>query len=362
MKSFAILALVFSLMLACGSSGSSNPDNGGSGDGGTHTGDGSIGSGDGGGGDDGGTILGDSMAPPGSYSVTFGPITVAAGQENTQCVVLRLHNPASMHVGSIHNVLSPNSHHMIVYRVSDTTEVTTPYDCQPFAGTLNPAMGSPLMISQKKDDLLTFPDGVAYTLAANQMLRLEMHYINPSQSPVTVQGVSTFIPIADAAFKFEADFLFIGDPDINIPAHATYTLGPIFIQMPSMYATSNFFAITGHEHKFGTNVVIATATSKTDPGSPIYDVPGWIWSEPKTVMTNPPFRIPANGGFKFTCDWNNTSSSAVSFGESANDEMCFFWAYYYPSQGAKVCVHTDQVPGGADVCCPGNAACASLGL
>jgi hypothetical protein len=31
--------------------------------------------------------------------------------------------------------------------------------------------------------------------------------------------------------------------------------------------------------------------------------------------------------------------------------MCFFWAYYYPSRGAKVCVHTDQY-GGQNLCCP----------
>ena len=27
----------------------------------------------------------------------------------------------------------------------------------------------------------------------------------------------------------------------------------------------------------------------------------------------------------------------VSFGESFNDEMCFLWHYYYPSQGFQVC-------------------------
>ena len=39
--------------------------------------------------------------------------------------------------------------------------------------------------------------------------------------------------------------------------------------------------------------------------------------------------IPDGGGFRFTCSWNNTSDTTVRFGESAEDEMCFFWAYYY---------------------------------
>jgi hypothetical protein len=33
--------------------------------------------------------------------------------------------------------------------------------------------------------------------------------------------------------------------------------------------------------------------------------------------------------------------------------MCFFWAYYYPSTGSRVCMHTDKYQGGIDICCPG---------
>ena len=62
------------------------------------------------------------------------------------------------------------------------------------------------------------------------------------------------------------------------------------------------------------------------------------------------------GGFEFECSYMNTSNEEIGFGESANDEMCFFWAYYYPSKGSKVCVHTEQVGGtnGLNVCCPGD--------
>jgi len=70
-------------------------------------------------------------------------------------------------------------------------------------------------------------------------------------------------------------------------------------------------------------------------------------------------RIPTGGGFDFECSWHNTSGSQVGFGESANEEMCFFWAYYYPSQGSKVCFHTDQYGGadGLNICCPGDSLC-----
>ena len=290
-----------------------------------------------------------------SYSLTFSPGIVQPGVEQTQCVVRRLGNPDSIHVGTIHNTLSNGSHHMIVYRSAETVERTTPFACVPFTDTLDPSKGSTLMVTQKHDDLLNLPAGVGFTLDANQMIRIELHYINPTQTALDVTATTEFITMDDSQFKDEADFLFIGDPDITLPPNSTTTLGPIFFQLPSEYADVHFFAITGHEHKLGTDVKVALASSATDPGKPVYDVPGWLWSEPATVQADPPFTVPTNGGFRFSCDWTNTTTQTVSFGESANNEMCFFWAYYYPSQGARVCMHSDkynQSGGGLSVCCP----------
>jgi hypothetical protein len=94
----------------------------------------------------------------------------------------------------------------------------------------------------------------------------------------------------------------------------------------------------------------------------VYNVPGWSWQEPETTIADPPFQIPTGGGFNFTCEWNNPGTDSVGFGESATDEMCFFWAYYYPARAGSphVCIHTDQVAGGFDLCCPGNALCNTL--
>jgi hypothetical protein len=41
--------------------------------------------------------------------------------------------------------------------------------------------------------------------------------------------------------------------------------------------------------------------------------------------------------------------------------MCFFWAYYYPDHGSKVCFHTFY-GGGIDACCPGDAICSQIGF
>ena len=210
MKSLMFASLVCLAAFACGTTDSAPGSPAG-----TDGGGGEVDGGAGGIGLDGG------LAPLGSFNVGFGPVDAPPGEEHTKCVVKRLGNSRSMHVGTVHNVLSLGSHHLVVYRVSDTAERTTPFDCKPFTDTFDPTKGSTLMISQKADDALILPDGVAYTLAENQMLRLEMHYINPGASTIAVKATSTFIPVDDAKFKFEADFLFVGTPDVSIPAMST---------------------------------------------------------------------------------------------------------------------------------------------
>lgn len=338
-----------SLVLVCGlflaACGDSTAPTGGAAAAGGNAGTGAGGDGQGG-----------TNANP-SFTVTFDPVTVAPGTERTQCVVKRLGNDTAIKVHQIHNVLPQGSHHLIVYRTNDTEEAPDPVDCEPFVDTLDPERGSPLMVTQKHDETLTLPDGVAFTLDANVMVRLEMHYLNAGAEEIDVGATSTFVTMPEEDFEHAADFLFIGNPDIDIPANSSFTLGPTFLPLPENLAGSKFFGITGHTHQWGTNVTVDYAASADAEGTPIYDVPGWLWSEPATVTLDPPVELADGAGFRFTCEYDNMSSSAVGFGESAEDEMCFFWAYYYPSKGAFVCAHTDQVAGGFDLCCPGSPFC-----
>jgi len=310
-------------------------------------------------GTNGGTPPGDDQPPPlegDKYELHWGPVDVAPGQENTQCVTLRLSNTAAIKVHQLHNILGPGSHHLIVYRDDmDTAEVTTPVDCQPFTGALNlSGMVAPMMITQRADDALTLPDAVAYTLAANQMIRIEMHYNNATDAHITAQATSEFYAVPEATIKDEANILFIGSPDVSIAAGATTTLEEFFTPNRASLDLSGakFFAITGHTHHLGTDmqVDLKTNVNATDKTS-VYAPMPFVWSEPETTVYKPEFEVPVGGGFDFRCTYHNTTTQAVRFGESANDEMCLFWAYYYPSKGSHVCVHTTQF-GGLDICCP----------
>lgn len=340
---------------AAGSGGAGSPATGSGASTAASTGSGQGGAGQSGSSVGGGGEGGSFEPPPGSESVTWGPFEVPAGTDSTKCVTKRLGNDGELRVGSIHNELDGVSHHLIVYKVADTEEQPEPYDCDPFADTLDPSKGMPLMITQKQEETLVLPQGVAFTLEANQMIRLEMHYVNPGAEAVTVSATSTMIPIAEGEFVHEAGFLFGGSVDVDVPANAEVTLGPVHIDMPPELEGKSFFGFTGHVHKLGIDVRVDM--SDADALIPAYAVDGFEWSEPETVYHDPPLVLGAGEGFDITCQWVNTTDQNVGFGEQADDEMCFFWSYYYPSEGSRVCAHTDQFGGGLDVCCPGSALC-----
>jgi hypothetical protein len=317
----------------------------------------------GGGGDDMGTPDAPSLVGE-KYTITWGPVMVPPGMESTQCIWVKLPNTGVLKVHQMHNVLSSSSHHLIVYKDDkDTVEQTTPVACQPFTGALNTAGNiAPLAITQKKDDQITLPDGVAYYLGANQMMKVEMHYINSTDTDQVATATVDLYAADPATIHDEAGLLFAGSPDIDILPGQDFMLHQ-YLTMPASLdlSAAHVFAITGHTHRLGTNVQINVSPSKTGPMTPVYTPAPFVWSEPVTQAQTPDFSVPKGGGFDFTCNFHNDTQTEVKFGESANNEMCFFWAYYWPSQGSRVCFHTAQ-QGGHDVCCPGDALCAFLQL
>jgi len=88
---------------------------------------------------------GGGFPPAEMFSVTFDGVMVAPGEEQTHCVLKRLHNPEAMHVDRIENHLGSGSHHLIVYTSSATVEQSTPFVCKPFADLLKPEQGVPLL-------------------------------------------------------------------------------------------------------------------------------------------------------------------------------------------------------------------------
>ncbi|MFO0750769.1 MAG: hypothetical protein U1F43_34630 [Myxococcota bacterium] len=265
------------------------------------------------------------------YSLGLGGWTMQPTDETTRCVIKRLDNDEPILVHRIATRLSKGSHHLIVYTSAATEERLDPFPCAPFTEALSGGT-VPLVISQIREDAVELPPGVAYELQPHQMIRLEAHYLNYYTEPITADVAVTFETLEDSDAVQRADILFYGTLDIFLPKDAEVTTPWVWYGVP---AGLHIFSMTGHTHALGTNVEVERSASKSTAGDALYPPAGtpFDWQEAPVARFDPPLDTTAGDGFRFRCSWHNTSGHAVMFGESATSEMCFFWAYYYPSQG-----------------------------
>ena len=292
-----------------------------------------------------------------TYETFIGDWEMKPGKEVTKCTLKRLENVDPIYVTGIKTKLAKGSHHLIVYKSEETEEQPVPFDCIPFTEGL---IGGtfPMIISQIPEEHLEFPNGIAMKLEPNQMIRIEAHFLNYFPEKITAHADVTFETIKKEDMVAEANMLFYGTPDFTVKANA-------ITQTPwhrlTQWENTNVFALTGHTHALGTNVEVYMTSEEEDDGDEIYplDEP-FEWAEAPLIQYDPPLSFGKGNGFRYRCTWDNPTDKNVVFGESANAEMCFFWAYYYPSQGYRLCVNAGQYGedfGIDQICCPGSPLC-----
>jgi hypothetical protein len=280
----------------------------------------------------------DAGATVTSYKTGIGPISLMPGEEVTNCIVVNLGNAEGGYVRRFRADLSEGSHHMIVYTSSDTSPSPTPTPCAPLSGILQGE--HPVFIAQQAHSELDFPsDGsgtpVGFQIAANQMVRIEFHTINTSTQPLMVTGSAYLDTVPLSTQVTVSDLAFWGTEKITIPANGSFDTG---VHYQAALANTHSFAVTTHQHHLGTEMQVWYGTGPTDTSDRVADSKDW--SNPPLVLLAPALDFPADGskGFAYECHWVNPTSTPVSFGESFNDEMCFLWHYYYPSQGFQICI------------------------
>jgi hypothetical protein len=210
-----------------------------------------------------------------------------------------------------------------------------PFNCLPFAGI---AAGTDqlIMFATKDGQTFTLPDGVAQEIPANTNVRIEAHYINATADGIQGRGSVTFhgVPKASAPPYQATNFMLWGTTHISVPASAPASTGPLF---QAGIPGTHFLLVTTHQHRLGTRAQVWASKQQGDMSAQIAD--DHDWSNPAWTVLPTGFDFDGSSGLTFQCDWMNTTNQAVTFGESALNEMCFVGGYYYPSHGLDVCLN-----------------------
>jgi hypothetical protein len=247
----------------------------------------------------------------------IGPFTVAAGQEQTLCLVFDLGNADPVLLRGVRTHLSAGSHHLIVQTADDASGPYPARPCAPFSHG-----STTVFIAQSREAALAFPPDAGYPMHAHQLIGLEMHMINyVSADPVDIMG------------SVELD---LSDPDPRV--HDVYVLftGPLGFSLPPHVASTitydyplngvRLLAVTTHMHSLGTYASLHLTPDTTQPGTLLHE--SHSWSDPPLTTFSPPMVTPAGSWLHLECDYENVRDHTVYWGESFDDEMCFLWAYY----------------------------------
>jgi hypothetical protein len=286
-----------------------------------------------------------STTPPAdTVSVSIGPISLASGEEKTVCATVRLSNAADIDVVGMTTTLAPGSHHLILYRSTATTESPALAPCQTFDTVMQGDV--PLLLAGTLHSQLQLPSGVAYHLPAGQMVKLEAHYINATQSPIEGRGTVTMTLGSSTAATQAADVMLCG----SMKQLTTQGIPPLSRSVnldAGFYAGGGdvdfsklkLFGLTSHEHHLGAGVTIGKSAGAADPGTSLFATRSWD-NPPLTVFDSAHLVSFAPGeGLRWQCSYDSLDAQPppadpTYFGPSAlTNEMCFIAVYYYPSVG-----------------------------
>jgi hypothetical protein len=279
-------------------------------------------------------------------------LIVKPGQEIFLCYWVTLPNTAEVDVGGFQSWMSPgSSHHFIVYQqgTGGGAFAGTPRpsgtigQCQFAGGTWIYATSTPGQVIG-----MNMPEGVGLPFAAATSIVLNMHFINPGSS-VLYPKVKLNILLAKNV-QNKAAVMVSFNTRINVPAATASGPGTQTVsgtcQAP---AGSKFFTMSTHTHKHATAAwidfvsggssreVVHTGSAQTYPADQTAGT-GTDWEHPGVAeWTAPNFLTVGSGdSFTYNCSYENTSSSAVTVGETAQyNEMCMAVGYYFPASTAR---------------------------
>jgi len=282
---------------------------------------------------------GTDLPPDRGFRITSPDITIEPGQEITYCYYFRTPNTEPMAVKRWKSVMTPGSHHMIMYATnSDTKPVGTvsDQDCGFGTGSLDVPQWTYSAQTPSAEIALPPDDGAGQPLAQeigpNTAGFFQMHYLNATDDPIQVHvTLDAFALEASESYTQTAPFITFNG-SINIPANA---IGDVESQQSPVPAGSKFWMMSTHAHKQ------AVKTRVLDGTAEVFSSTDWEHPGAQMFMTPTEFYSFASGMLTYECTYDNTGSNkamTIQTGDSANlDEMCMASGYFFPATASRFC-------------------------
>jgi hypothetical protein len=251
----------------------------------------------------------------GTYTVALDRFTVAAGEERYACQDFA--NPFGGAAAAIRRFASqqtPGSHHLLVFYKAGAQDAPL----QPCSGT---EFAAGPYGSQRAEDAIAYPDGVAAVVAPADGFRVQVHYLNATPAPIDVAVTVTMERVPGDVVRDRAGILFFSNAAIDVAPGA---VGAVVAKTCTLPFAVNLLQATGHMHAHG------RAFAATANGATLFAAQAS--AEVTPALFAPPLPLAAGTPIRFACTYDNDGATPLRYGDSArSDEMCIFTAQFYPA-------------------------------
>ncbi|MVM39041.1 hypothetical protein GO730_18300 [Spirosoma sp. HMF3257] len=240
-------------------------------------------------------------------------------------------NTQDIYVNRYETKMRNGSHHFVAYdfqnkstlpNLNDIRDLRNPDNSLNLLTALSMSNHIYLAGSQAQYQDYVFPAGAALLIPAGASFDLNSHFVNKTTAVMKGEAQINLYTIDKSTVKFVVQTLNLSNTNLNLPANTRVTMTKSFtFDKPRKVLT-----LTSHMHKLGEKFVIKIKGGTRD-GEVVYT--STDWEHPDIITFATPISLLKGEGLTSEITYNNTTSKAVNFGLTSEDEMGIIFGYYY---------------------------------
>jgi len=270
-------------------------------------------------------------------------VTIMPGEEITYCYYFRTPNTEDQVIAKWSSVMTPGSHHMIMY--TTTTDTMPPgtlssSSCGGFSAGNIPSWTYSAQ-TPTNEAALPADDGnglpLGQDISAGTPAYFQMHYLNATDTPIQAHVTldAEALP-GGTAYTRTAPYVTY-NASLSIPPGATDHVEAMTCSVPD---GAKFWALSTHSHKQSVTTTVKDGTA----ASPQVAFTSTDWEHPDArTWMSAPFHTFTTNQLTYECTYDNIGTNAattvVSGPSAQTNEMCMAIGYYFPASKALICLN-----------------------
>jgi Copper type II ascorbate-dependent monooxygenase, C-terminal domain len=251
------------------------------------------------------------------------PFTLDPGQERFICYTQTLEQDLVVD-GYAHD--AKRFLHHVIFAKTSGNEPEGSSDCD----VLFRFNWDPLFLAGAGASEIRFPDDTGHVLPAGTRILAQLHLLNATTQSVTDSVEIRMHPSSAKNPRPMGSYAF-GNFNVNLPPLQPSTLTSVCTVQEKV----QFVAAFPHMHLLGQSLTFEVGPSE-DKLTKVFERNPYSFDDQRLELI--PLTLNPGDVTRVTCNYENTRSNTVTFGESTENEMCFLLAFAADRQGVGGCV------------------------